>query len=323
MNKTNILLLSAGRRVELAQEIKISLNKYLPDSKLYAVDLFPSLSPACHVAYKSYKSPPVTDAFYMDFLLKICESENIGMIIPTIDTELIPLAKNIKRFSNIGTKLISSDLDFISKCRNKYKTQDIYKDLDIPQPKIYNLKNIEFPCFCKPYNGSCSIGAKVIENEKMLTDDIVNNPDNMFMELIKNDFDEYTVDAYYNRDNNLRALVPRKRIEVRSGEVSKGVTKKNYVYDFLLERVSYIKGAIGCITFQFFANPDTKEIKALEINPRFGGGYPLTHSSGAVFTDWLVEEYLLSRSIYFYDNWEKNLLMLRYDAKVLIHENKS
>ncbi|MEI8597182.1 hypothetical protein P4S64_04325 [Vibrio sp. M60_M31a] len=82
-----------------------------------------------------------------------------------------------------------------------------------------------------------------------------------------------------------------------------------------------LKGARGCITFQLFVNEETESVKGLEVNPRFGGGYPLSNDAGAKFTDWLIKEYLQEEDIDFFDSWEPNLLMLRYDAKVLVHEN--
>ena len=114
------------------------------------------------------------------------------------------------------------------------------------------------------------------------------------------------------------SLVPRERIEVRSGEVSKGVTRKNFLYDFLLERIMVLPGARGCITFQFFVDVQSEDIKGLEINPRFGGGYPLTYSAGSNFPQYLIDEYFQGKKLEFFDQWEDNLLMLRYDQHLLV-----
>ena len=108
---------------------------------------------------------------------------------------------------------------------------------------------------------------------------------------------------------------------MRSGEVSKGVTRKNSLYQTLLEKMAVLEGARGCITAQFFCNEETGEFYGVEINPRFGGGFPLTYAAGGNYPGWLMREYLGDGEIPFSDDWENNLIMLRYDAKVLVHEN--
>lgn len=144
----------------------------------------------------------------------------------------------------------------------------------------------------------------------------------MFMEFVDSSHTEFTVDAYYDRHGELKCLVPRERIEVRCGEVSKGITRRHYVYEYLLPRLKGLKGARGCITLQLFANEKTQSFFAIEINPRFGGGYPLAYSAGANYPKWLIGEYLRDEALSFYDKWEGNLMMLRYDAKVLVHDAK-
>ena len=95
------------------------------------------------------------------------------------------------------------------------------------------------------------------------------------------------------------------------------------LHDYLKDKLRNLKGARGCITLQLFVNLKEKSFKAIEINPRFGGGYPLSYSAGANFPKMLIQEYILEREVDFLDDWEDNLLMLRYDSKVLIHDHKS
>ena len=164
------------------------------------------------------------------------------------------------------------------------------------------------------------MGTKFIASSADLTSDILQNPKNMFMEYVDKGFNEYTCDAYFDSNSLLKCLVPRERLEVRAGEVSKGATRKNYVYDFLIDRLRKIQGAVGCVTIQVFGNPQSGEIKGLEINPRFGGGYPLTSAAGCSFAEWIIREYILNEKILFFDNWVNGLIMLRYDAKVIVIE---
>lgn len=316
----NILITSAGRRVELVQAFKTEIEKTLPFKHLYAIDLNPKLSAACQIADYHQASPRVTAPEYMDFLLDYCLKHEIGLVIPTIDTELAILAEYKESFSSHGVILCISDLKLINSCRDKRKTGGIFENYDIPYPKIYSASNLIFPCFAKPYNGSCSIGARIIKNQEALDNETINDPHMLFMELIDKSYSEYTVDAYFDKNSNLTCLVPRKRLEVRAGEVSKGVTRKNFLYTNLVKKINHLDGAQGCLTIQFFVNEETEHYIGLEINPRFGGGYPLSYAAGANYPAWLIREYLLNEPITFDENWEENLLMLRYDAKVLVHD---
>lgn len=318
IDKYNILVLSAGRRVELVQEFQQALKTHFPKAKVFTTDLYPELSAACQISSEGFKAPRVSSLEYIDFLLELCISNKIGLVIPTIDTELQVLANNREKFEAMGINIIISSPALIEVCRDKRKTAETYSNLNISQPEIYEKAHISFPCFCKPYDGSCSIGALPLFTPDMLTEELLRDEKNMFMELVGKEYSEYTIDVYYDRNGKLSCLLPRERIEVRGGEVSKGATRKNYVYEYLRYRLEDLKGARGCITAQVFANPDNEIIKALEINPRFGGGFPLSHAAGADYADWLIREYLLDEKIDFFDGWEDNLIMLRYDAKVLV-----
>ncbi len=315
---SNILISSAGRRVELLNYFRTELQNFDKASKILATDLNPDLSSACQIADKSVEICHSQDADFIDQLFNVCSENKVRLVIPTNDNELVPLALNKEKFSEFGIEIIISDYQFIKECRDKRETKKIFESLDIEYPEIYDKNNLKFPLFCKPYDGSSSIGSKVIKAENDLTLDDLNDPKNIFMELISSNYCEYTVDGYFTNEGKLISLVPKERIEVRSGEVSKGITRKDFVYDFLLRRIKFLPGVRGCITFQFFVDVQNQDIKGLEINPRFGGGYPLTYCAGSNFPKYLINEYFLGESLEFFDQWDNNLLMLRYDDHVLV-----
>lgn len=315
----NILITSAGQRVSLVKAFQKEIRKIDINNKVYTVDLNPILAPACHIS-DGYKSiDRVTAPNYTSNLLSICKEWNIKMIIPTIDTELLVLSENIDLFLNEGIYPIVSGVEFIRACRDKRIINDFFikRNIDIPRP--INKNSPTFPLFIKPYDGSLSKDIFLINSKTELTDYHLSNPKLMFMEYIDHkEYDEYTVDTYYDTNNNLKCVVPRKRIFVRAGEVNKGVTNKNEIVSYVNEHLGHIDGAIGCLTMQFFFNQETKRIIGIEINPRFGGGFPLSYLSGANYPRFLIEEYILGKDIDVFEDWENNLLMLRYDDEVLV-----
>ena len=320
MNKQrqNILITSAGRRVELLQGFMEQRDKLMPKSVVHTTDMRPSHSAAAQIADVFIKSPAATDPTYPDFLFNYCNDHSIGMVVPTIDTELLVLANMRQQLKDVGTHAIISSPAFIKLCRDKNFSGRLFSEIGIRYPKIMRREELQFPCFVKPMDGSSSIGARVISNREELNTADLTNQNLIFMELIGKDFIEFTVDAYFDRNGAFKCAVPRNRLEVRAGEVSKSVTRRDSLSEHLQKNLHAWKGASGCITVQLFYNKQTTEIVGLEINPRFGGGFPLSYASGAHYPGWLIREYFLSENLNFYDSWEADLLMLRYDAKVLV-----
>ncbi|KAA0014752.1 ATP-grasp domain-containing protein [Billgrantia pellis] len=316
--RCNVLLLSAGRRVELLASFRKSLSLHLPLAKVLAADTASRYSAACQVADACFDLPRVSDPGYIDALLALCREQQIGLVVPTIDTELMALSRYRYRFLEESSQPVISDARLIAYCRDKRLTVKVFKSIGIDTPEVYPRHALAFPCFCKPYDGSSGEGAFLVTGPDRLSRSMLNDERNIFMESIGDDYDEYTVDAYYDRHGCMRCLVPRQRLEVRGGEVSKGITRRGYVYDYLARRLKRLNGARGCITVQLFYQPVTRCIKAFEINPRFGGGFPLADAAGAHYPDWLIREYLLGQAIENFDRWQQDLLMLRYDAKVLV-----
>lgn len=316
----NILITSAGQRVSLVRAFQKELKKIESTGKVYTVDLNPILAPACHVSdgFRSVKR--VTDQNYIPELLELCNELGICIIIPTIDTELLTLAEHRELFISAGITPIVSSLDFVRACRDKRIINSFFVEHGIDIPKEVSKENLTFPLFIKPFDGSLSKDTFLINSASDLTEYHFSNPKLMFMEYIDHaEHDEYTVDTYFDRNGKLKCIVPRKRIFVRSGEINKGVTHKNEIVKYVEERLAKIEGAVGCLTMQFFFNPRTKRIIGIEINPRFGGGYPLSYLAGANYPQFIIQEYLLGQNISFFDGWEENLLMLRYDDEVLVH----
>lgn len=321
--RMNVLITSAGQRVSLIRAFQTELSAYFPAGKVYTTDINPRLAPACQVADGAFKVKRVTHPDYISELLSLSLKLKIKLIVPTIDTELQVLADHKPLFLAHGIHLIISSSGFVKKCRDKRKINRFFqfRGIDIPRPIDKN--NPTFPLFIKPYDGSLSSDIYLINSPEELRPYHLDNEKLMFMEYIdREEYDEYTVDMYYGRDHHVKCLVPRKRMVVRAGEINKGKTEYNDIVPFLRKRLEIIPGAVGCFTTQVFFNERTGHIVGIEINPRFGGGYPLSYHAGANYPAYLIREYLLNESIGYSEDWERGLLMLRYDDEILVHENR-
>ena len=90
----NILITSAGQRVALVRGFQETLKRFFPEAKVFTTDMNPRLAPAAYVSDGCFEVLRVTDPNYIQQILKLCKDNEIGMIIPTIDTELLVLAEN-------------------------------------------------------------------------------------------------------------------------------------------------------------------------------------------------------------------------------------
>ena len=320
----NILITSAGQRVSLVRSFQKELKALFPEGKVFTTDMCPELSPACHISDGCFPVKKVTALEYINELLQLCTANKIKMVVPTIDTELLILAKHKQDFEDAGISVIISSLPFVEKCRDKRKTAIFFQQRGIEIPTAIDKNQPTFPLFIKPYNGSLSAETYIISSSEDLKEYHLKNERFLFIEYInKTNHDEYTVDMYFDRKHNVKCIVPRIRLFVRAGEINKGMTSKNVLVPYLKEKLGFIKGAVGCLTVQFFLNKITERIIAIEINPRFGGGFPLSYNAGANYPQWLIREYFLNEKIEYTEEWENRMLMLRYDDEVIVHANNN
>lgn len=317
--KNSILITSAGQRVALVREFQETLKRFFPDAKVFTTDMNPKFAPAAYVSDGCFEVPRCTSDDYIESLLTLCMEHGIGMIVPTIDTELAILSANKDRFVKQGIFVSVSDYNFIMMCRDKRNTGEFFEKHGIRVPKAIDKYHPTFPLFAKPYDGSLSTNLHYIKNANELTTEILEDPKLLFMEYIDKDvYKEYTVDMYYGKDHKVKCIVPRERIKIRAGEINKGLTEKEPLTQYLSDRLETIEGCVGCICIQVFLNPQTLDVVGIEINPRFGGGYPQTYVAGGNYPELLIREYFIGENVNYFEDWKDHLLMLRYDDAVYV-----
>ncbi|HVY69169.1 MAG TPA: ATP-grasp domain-containing protein, partial [Verrucomicrobiae bacterium] len=248
------------------------------------------------------------------------KGRQIALLVPTIDTELEILAANAGRFAEIGARVVIASPELVGIARDKQATARFFAANNIPSPWTERLDLFlqnpgarQFPLFVKPLAGSSSIGAFKAESMEAIRLRVTHPAQYVVQELLAGD--EYTVNVFFDRNGAFRCAVPHQRLEVRAGEVSKGVTRRVESLERIAAHLGRVlPGARGPLCFQAFVDCDGNA-KVFEINARFGGGYPLAHRAGATFSRWLLEEALgLPASAN--NDWRENVTMLRYDAAV-------
>ena len=276
-----ILFTSVGRRVELIQMFVSAAKKLNFDLTIYGADISDT-APALYFCDEKIKICKIDTYEYIPSLLSICEDEKIDLVIPTIDTDLLILSKNKNLFDSIGTKVLISGEREISLCRDKRKTALFFESIGLKTPKPFdNYSEYKggFPAFIKPKDGSSSINAFKVDNEKELENYSSQIPDYIVAPYINGK--EYTIDIFCDFEGNPIFITPRIRLAVRSGEVLK--TEISQDKKIIEEAKKIIKAFNPCgpLTVQLIREFDSNEDYYIEINPRFGGGSPLSMKAGA------------------------------------------
>lgn len=293
---------------------------WLADGKVFTADMNPEMAPAGIVSDKCFKVPRCTSEDYIETLMTLCVENNIGLVVPTIDTELAVLSANKSIFAEQGICVLVSDYGFITTCRDKRNTAGFFREHDVRVPETRDKYSPKFPMFAKPYDGSLSTNLHVLRKQDDLTEEILNDLKLIFMEYVdKSEYKEFTVDMYYGKDNKVKSIVPRERLEIRAGEINKGITRKNHLVGYLKQRMSCVPGVVGCICVQLFYRESDNDVIGIEINPRFGGGYPLSYCAGANYPALAIREYLRGETVEYSDNWRDDTMMLRYDDEVIVY----
>jgi carbamoyl-phosphate synthase large subunit len=319
IDKLSVLFTCIGRRVSLLNSFRRAGRQLKIDLSLLGTDAT-ELSSALQLCDKGFPVRPITHANYIKQLLSIVRTNNVKLLIPTVDLDLKLLAQNKPKFAAAGCCVLVSTPDVVDICQDKRKTfRFLLKNgFDTPltmSPRAaLSKKKLNWPCFLKPWDGYASRGNAIVNNREELSLFAKRIPNTICQEFIKGT--EYTCDVYVDFNMEVRCVVPRKRIEVRAGEVSKGqVVKHPRIMSEAARLVKTLGAGPGVITLQLFLTGDGK-IKFVEINPRFGGGAPLSIKAGANFPKWILQESLGGKTTIRFNGFKDNLIMLRYDGEV-------
>lgn len=295
----NILFTCAGRRTYLLKYFKENL---VEGDKIIATDMQLS-APALQIANVKLQVPAVYDPEYVNITLNICKEQKIDVLLSLNDLELPILAENKVHFEELGVKVIVSNPEVIDIAFDKYKTAQWVESLGLVAPKTYvRLEDakkalaageIEFPLFMKPRWGSGSIGLESIADMEEL--DIYYN---LLMKKIKKTIlatasvgdeyimiqekltgNEFGLDIMNDLNGNHVAVSVKQKLAMRAGETDKAVTVDLPEVREMGRKIGEALGHIGNLDVDIMQRTDGAYC-VLELNPRFGGGFPFSYEAG-------------------------------------------
>ena len=316
--EVNILITSVSRKVWLIKAFEDALRQEGIVGKVVSADIN-SLSAGLYMSDKYYLVSSSSDQNFIPTILGICKKENIKLLIPTRDGELLLFAKNKEKFEKQGTYVMVSNPEVIEICNDKYRFYQFLTRNDIPTPETYlpsqiNFSSVHYPLLVKSRYGSGSKSVLKVENEKELKFFINYVPNPVIQEFVNGK--EYTIDLFSYFNGKVLTVVPRERIETFCGESYKGKTVKDTKIIEYAKNLAEELGTNGHITIQCIKNDNG--IKFIEVNPRFGGGAILGIKSGANTPLLLLRQILGKRIEPQIGEFKENLIMLRYTKDLFI-----
>lgn len=312
MENLNFLFTSVGRRSYLVEYFKKALN----GRGMVHVANSSANSPVFLVADKSVVTPLIYDNNYVDFLIDYCKCNHIHAIISLFDIDLPILAENKQRFASIGVRVIVSDPNVIEVCNDKWKTYQFLLAYHIGAPNTFlDLSEaisaihsglLQYPVMIKPRWGMGSIAVFEADNEDELRC-FYNKVHSVIQKtylkyesrktfkhcvLIQEKLkgQEYGLDVINDLDGNYMNTSVKLKCAMRSGETDCAVTADNQSLREVGEELSKIHRHIGNLDVDAFITEEG--IYVLEMNARFGGGYPFSHVAGVdlpqAIVNWLL-----------------------------------
>ncbi len=308
----NILFTSVGRRGYLLEYFR---NALAGKGQVHAANSSPDV-PAFYYADKTVITPLIYSADYIDFIFDYCLHENIRAVIPLFDIDIPILAAQHDKFNDAGIKIIAPSLDKSIICNDKLKTAKFLSRRGYLTPATFislnavyealDRKDIRFPLIIKPRWGMGSIGVQKVSNldELIVIFSIVRREvlatylkyesaiDINGAVIVQNMLpgQEFGLDVVNDLDGKYMTTFVKRKVAMRSGETDIAKIENDQALIDLGARIGSDIGHLGNLDVDVFKYRD--QVYVLELNARFGGGYPFSHLAGAdvpkAIVNWLI-----------------------------------
>lgn len=315
----HVLILSPGSKVALTRALAESTRAR--GGTLTGWEADPH-SPAAALCTTRVEGGPIEEAAAAQALLAWCIGSGVKLVVPSRHDDLPTLARVADLFSAAGIALVVSSPETIDLCLDKIASHTWLRDGGFPVPDQTAADRVatsslagRFPLVAKHPRGSGSRHVRVCRTPGELAE----VPSDWIVQSLAPGV-EYTINTYVAHDGRCLCEIPHERLMTGDGEVVRGRTARLAVLMDLARRISTsLPGARGPLNIQIFFEATTQRATVIEINPRFGGGYPLAHEAGGRFAEWLVAEYIDHISLPRVDAWEDGLTMVRYREAKFFH----
>jgi len=305
---TNVLLSCVGRRHYLAEYFRVENRR----GRVIGTDMSVT-APALYACDGWRQVSSVFSSTYLEELIQVVREEGIGMVFSLNDLESGLLVRNRSRLEQeTGATIYVPSPETLAICADKWETYRFAREIGVRAPATFlsmsealeavKRGEIEFPLIVKPRWGSASIGLSYVhkteelsaafascraavantalsalaEEETVIIQEVISGP-------------EYGVDLLYDKEERLLGFTAKRKLGMRAGETDKAITVPPDRFQPLVKKMTGALAHRGNLDCDFLERDG--HLYLLELNPRFGGGYPFTHLAGANHVRMLLDDY--------------------------------
>ena len=311
----NVLITSASKKIPLIQSVNESVSKVNDKIKVFSGDIDNN----CLAKFftDDFLLMPRLEKIKITDLISLCKEREISLIIPTRDGELEFFAKNKKILFKNNINVMVSDEHSIINCIDKLKFSQIdsIKEYTIPTFEKIELTNFNKFVVKERFGaGSFSIGVNLSRNDAIRHSMTLNHP--IFQPYIVGK--EISVDAYVDKNKNVKGLIMRRRNYIINGESQITTTFNNASLEKKFANIIKKLNLYGHVILQAFIDENNK-IYLIECNARFGGASTLSIKSGLDSFYWTyLEAHNIDISNYSFIKSNETIKQIRYPRDLYI-----
>lgn len=304
-----VLMLGGAKRVSMACHLREAATLLGLELRLYSYELS-ALVPIATVA-TIVEGMRWNDSEVVNDLHRVVKENDIDVMIPFVDGAVEVVARY--PFADCYAPVCSPTL--AAMMFDKVVAAELFARERIPIPRTYTRGAPQFPLIAKPRRGSASRGLKIVRSS---ADFRSIDPSQYLIQEYIETRREYTVDCFVDRDGQIIVTVPRERLEIAGGEVTRTMTVDR---DDIIEMSCHILRTLkftGAVTLQFLQDTRNNKLLLMEINPRLGGGAVCSVAAGANLPLYILKE-SLGESLEPVAGWRPGTVIARYMQEVVFH----
>lgn len=315
LGNASVLILSASRKTLLSKWVLKAAKKY--NLGVLGSDLNPD-APALSLLDKSISLPDLKDPSFINELLLQIKANNIKLIIPTRDEELLFFPNYIEILKSSGCFVLCNPLNVTKKMIDKRAfTRFCIEELEFSNLRVINTpreaKAEDFPLFFRGLKSGTSLKIKIYSQAELNAVFLLfpNGVATTYLEGI-----EISVDCYVSREGRIIYIVPRTRDITLGTESIVTTTIDSSICREVAQKLILKSGIKGPAVLQ--GKLHRNNFTPFEINLRFGGASVLSFKAAYSAPELALKEFVMGKKLIKTYQYEKRLKLFKDYKEVYI-----